>query len=1071
MGPSAVPAEAPGREIQHDVFLSYNSSALESVSFLDGELRRRGLRTWLDKPAIDLGEKFMSRIAEGMKASRSCVVVLGAHAIHPYQRYEMEQAAYWSVNDPAFRVIPVYLPGSRYKLNDPPPILIGFSAFDFRSLWENLDEFLDKVAKAVSGAVSAEPPPAACPYKNLEFFDVADAPNYFGREVATQRVLEKLRSILNEPGRPARFLAIVGASGSGKSSLARAGVLAALTKGDIAGSEHWPITILDEFSSNPLLQMAQRLGAARLDGQTTLGTVESFCQDVLHDHTKLDNAIEYLLDGSPRERRHVILVDPLEACLGDDVREEHRRAFIEALLHAAAVPGGRALVIVTLRADVLGRCERYSKLWAALNDGQELPQRMEEEDLRCAVIAPARLAHATLEPGLPDLLVNEVIAAGPGCLPLLQYTLTELWGKRVGRLLTHQAYRDTGGIQGILGRRAKTAFETLTKTGKGVCFHVCFRLVRKIGEDQYARARRQFPDLIAPNAREEDVRVVVRTLAGKDYRLITTGADVNPRGPVGGAAREQVPPGQEWVELSHDSIIAAWKDFRKYLDSHEQFLEWQERFRPAFEARQQPNALLTGFLLREAVEKREEWGGEIGPLEHSFINESVRRERVRRWTLRAVLMLSVAALIVAAVTFSFQDQESRMALSRKLAADAKNAISTADPDLPVFLALQAWRVRETPEAEEALQQTVQFKMGPALEGHGDGVNAIAFSSDGKRIATGSFDGTVRLWDAVASTEMRSSPLASGASRVMSIAFHPDGRRIAVGTADGAVQLLLIDKPSPSGERLLSANSEIVTVSFSADGKHLLIAPLRGPVEIREEPFAGEHPLWTQAASPVAAADFGPLGRPVAIALKTGQVRLLPWSNSSSGAASRPFELWPQEQSPGVPPAPATGVVYSPSGDRLVATGGGTAAVWKVDAGDRAVPRRFAADPDGADSAVWRPDGLQVAIVGRSRGIRLWNLPVERETIRLWNRPAEVESMTLPVNAGGSKPQSGPFTAVAYSPSAPFKLAAGTQDGKVYMYQLDHAALNAKAKEGLPRDRDFTKECKQYLKANRCPPPQ
>ena len=151
----------------------------------------------------------------------------------------------------------------------------------------------------------------------------------------------------------------------------------------------------------------------------------------------------------PAARRLVVLVDQFEEVftLCPAEREPTRRAFIDTLLHAATVVGGPVLVLLTMRVDFLGKCASYPALAAALSDGQELVGPMSEDELRLAIERPAFLVGCELEPGLTERLLHDV-EGQPGALPLLQYTLWELWQRCVDRCLTLAAYREIGGVQG-----------------------------------------------------------------------------------------------------------------------------------------------------------------------------------------------------------------------------------------------------------------------------------------------------------------------------------------------------------------------------------------------------------------------------------------------------------------------------------------------------------------------------------------------------------------------------------------------------------------------------------------------
>ena len=355
-----------------------------------------------------------------------------------------------TVADPRdrFRVIPVLLPGAeRPERGLLPPFLALATWVEFRRSLEDAEAF----RRLVCGIRGIEPGPGpggaafegACPYRGLEVFDVAHAPFFFGREALTEWLIVKLRASPSGPEN--RFLAILGASGSGKSSLARAGLVPAIKRGELVGSAAWPVVIVKP-GRDPIESLGVAL--AGLDGTRPspvavqgLMTGLQATENTLHLTTRL------ALRDAPSARRLVLLVDQFEEVFTLCGDEAARQALFANLLYAATITGGQTIVVLTMRADFYGKCGPYPTLAAAMSDHQLLVGPMTEDELRRAIERPARLAGGEFEPGLVEILLQDV-AGQLGSLPMLQFALMELWQRREGRRLTVAAYRAIGGLQG-----------------------------------------------------------------------------------------------------------------------------------------------------------------------------------------------------------------------------------------------------------------------------------------------------------------------------------------------------------------------------------------------------------------------------------------------------------------------------------------------------------------------------------------------------------------------------------------------------------------------------------------------
>ncbi|HJW91033.1 MAG TPA: AAA family ATPase, partial [Anaerolineales bacterium] len=320
--------------------------------------------------------------------------------------------------------------------------------------------------------VDTPPEPGEPPFKGLQFFDQGDADLFFGRELLTARLIGRLTGALSqahEDGDAAglQFLAIIGASGSGKSSVARAGLIPAIKRGETLadgslpppGSQEWRVHLITP-SAHPLEALAASLTRGK-DPVATANLLSSLAADPhslrLHARQLLDPGNGQPHNDSPPGSQDLLLVvDQFEELFTLCRSEEESKAFIDNLL-AACSEQGPVILVITLRADFYQHCAKYENLRAALERRQAYIGPMSREELRCAIEEPALRGEWKFEPGLVDLFLREV-GEEPGALPLLSHALLETWKHRRGRAMTLESYAESGGVSGAIAKTAETIF-------------------------------------------------------------------------------------------------------------------------------------------------------------------------------------------------------------------------------------------------------------------------------------------------------------------------------------------------------------------------------------------------------------------------------------------------------------------------------------------------------------------------------------------------------------------------------------------------------------------------------------
>ncbi len=574
-------------------------------------------------------------------------------------------------------------------------------------------------------------PPAdvPCPYMGLVAFEAEDAQYFFGREELVAELTARLAGT--------RFLAVVGPSGSGKSSLVRAGLLPSVWAGALPGSEDWQTMVITP-GARPLDELAVRLSVLSDDRPAAL------LRDLEADHRVLDLTIRRALAGQPAGVKLLLVVDQFEEIFALCRDKEERRTFINALLYAVEAEEGRTIVVPTIRADFYGRCAAYPQLAARLSDGL-LVGPLSEEDLRAAIERPAALVGLQLEPGLTGMILDDV-AGEPGALPLLSHALLETFERRRGSQLTLSGYAGSGGVAGAIAQTADTVYGGLEPEQQALARSIFLRLTELGAEGTQDTRRRVAPAELQRSEEEAPaVASLLRTLAAA--RLVTTGDDT--------------------VEVAHEALIREWPALRGWLDEDREGLrihrhltvaagEWQR-------LEQDPGELYRGARLAAAGEWAEEHDQELNPLEREFLAASKesawRREaereaqsqreleaarqlaeaerqraeeragsaaRLRRRAILLALAL-VVALIAAAAAGLLWNQSSDLAVEKADIASTAQAASTR--------AIAEGAAAQTAQAQEAAQRaTAQVASTQAVSERAVAQTAQAMEAEQKAAA-------------------------------------------------------------------------------------------------------------------------------------------------------------------------------------------------------------------------------------------------------------------------------------------------------------------------------------------------
>ena len=457
---------------------------------------------------------------------------------------------------------------------------------------DSLSSELAKLAQELAAYMPTKASASAeSPYKGLLYYDVNDAPLFFGRERVTNELLEHLRQY--------RFLAVVGASGSGKSSVVRAGVIPALQQGAVEingrSSRDWPIHIITP-GDEPLKALAATL--TRDSESVTAAAI------LLEDLQTSSQSLDLFLFRQAAGSRLLLVMDQFEELFTQCDDPEARHLLVENLVTAInSGRQGRLSLILTLRADFYAQAVPFEGLRPLLETQQKIVGAMTLAELREAIEEPARQAGWHFQPGLVDRLLADV-GGEPGALPLLSHALLETWRRREGRTLTHAGYVASGQVAGAIAATAQRTFDGLTPTQQSIARHIFLQLT-ELGEgteDTRRRVERKY--LTSRLERMGLVDEVLTILA--DARLVTT--DENS------------------AEVAHEALIRNWPELRRWLDENREGLRLHRKLAVAaqewYDNNREEGYLYRGGQLAQIQEWLSQESPDLHPVETAFVTAS-----------------------------------------------------------------------------------------------------------------------------------------------------------------------------------------------------------------------------------------------------------------------------------------------------------------------------------------------------------------------------------------------------------------------------------------------------------------
>jgi WD40 repeat protein len=966
----------------------------------------------LDVERLAPGQLWLAEIEAALQSSKCMILYVGREGVRNWVDRELRVALDRSVRDPDFRLIPILGPGALAQ--DLPLFLRQYQWLDSRQGLGSPDP-LGKLLAAISGGQGKPVSPLPLgdsPFRGLLSYHEEDALLFYGRDKETEDLVAKVSSC--------SFLALTGDSGSGKSSLIRAGLIPALHRGRArsgnAWVNAWRIAVCRP-GDTPFRELAE--ASAQLEPSLTSAERMTFISEMnkqlSHGSDGLRNGIVAL--GLASGVHRLLVVDQFEEIFTLCSDKSERLRYIDTLLDVARSHSASPVhVIIVIRADFYSYCWQHGELIRRINANQYATPRMTRLQLCEAIEKPAALAGVSIETGLLEILLDDA-ADEPGSLPLLEHALEQLWSLKNGTTLTHNAYRQIGRLSGSLQTHAEATYNALDASEQEISRKMLLKLVR-LGEESSrdTRRRRLSRDLVAGNP--DIAPRVLQKLA--DARLLVLGDN---------------------VELAHEALLVGWPRYQRWIAQNRDAMRIEKQLSEVTEewiARNcSRDVLYRGTRLAEA----EEWAnsrGDVPPETVVFLQtsreeqhrelaeaESLRQHELdlaqklqqeaearartehrlsrRNWRF-ALAFLAVA---VGAISFAaFASIQLRTAQSRAFAARAEKALKV-DPIEALVLAIEATQRQGTYEATAALFKALEAPHVLAVLQHPDRVLDAVFSHDGKLLFTTCDDNKIRIWDTETGRELH--VLTGHQKTINSIAVSSDDHLIATASADKTTRLWNVQ-----GARLATTfigHAEPVnSVEFSADGKTLLTASSDGTARTWDVASGRELLRFNGHAGLVSSATFSQDGRVVVTAgsdhtprawdAHTGQILFLMQGHEKGVTRARfspkgatiltvgedGARVW--DANTGRQLFLLTNEVsdpqfaeYSPDGERIVTAGShGTAAVWNAHTGEKA--RILSGHRDDVYSATFSPDGEVIVTGANDDSARIWDVPTGLELATL-----------------------------------------------------------------------------------------
>lgn len=838
-----------------------------------------------------------------------------------------------------------------------------------------------------------------CPYMGLKAFDEANSEYFYGRRSLVQKLVNQISHKTT--------MAVVGASGSGKSSVVQAGLMAQLRQGkQIPGSDRWWLGCFRP-GSQPIKALAKLLVDAT--DKESQGKQQLQLEGILYQG--VEGFVQWLRTRS--EPMVMLVIDQFEE-LFTLASANERQEFIELILGAVKYAGDRFKLVMTIRADFVASClENRSLAQILQHDSVLVPPYLTEADYRHAIIKPAAQVGLQIEPGLVEILLQDLDRSA-GDLPLLQFALQQLWEEREQGQLTLKAYRELEGVQGALGRQAEQVYHQLDPESQA-CARWIFLNLTQLGEGtEDTRRRITKSELIVSKYPAALVERTLRVLT--DAKLLVVNLD---NGDNIGQSRSSVNPPEDdelfleamrqeaTVEVVHEILIRHWSSLRWWLEKNRTRLRSQRQIEQAAalwrQKDRQNDFLLQGVRLAEAEEMLVDYTDELSDTAKEYIASCIdareaeqkaaqKRLRQAQLTATALGILGLAATVLGVSAYRqkvFTQMENINSLTAVAEAQllsnqqlesltssvkAGKQLEQVNGLAKLIVGRDNWQETKY-QTSATLQQSIYGTQElNRLTGHSQRVNAVTTSKDGELLATVSDDDTVKVWSGNGTllktltreeAQAETATVAIGGSKIDPAKLLSTSPDKTIATQDGSYTISSDDDTIvelKSDRQLINAYSHadsVNNISLSRDEKLLATTTIDGKIHI-----------WNQDGIQLQTLP-GHVGEVTDLEFVTQNKASSSYKLVSTGVdkTTRVWQVFDRHR-----PENINSVAVSPIDNSVYATANakGKIDLWQVENNQPQLVQTLSERERTITQIKYSADGQLIAAAGWDKAIELWN---------------------------------------------------------------------------------------------------